>query len=104
MGDRPADRAAVADLDVADVDASRQEPELRRGDQQVGVGRQGADRDAPSSAVAALELGEPADVDERRVDGQAELQERQQALAAGQDLGASSADEPERLLDRAARW
>ena len=47
-----------------------------------------------------LELLDPPDVDERRRTGETQLEQRQEALAAGQDLGVGRAgEEAERLIE-----
>ena len=85
VGDRAADRAPVADLDVADVrERVGEEPVVAEDGvaQHLVIGRQGPDRDpAVRQPSDALQLGQPSDVDEGLRPGQPELHERQQALA-----------------------
>ena len=90
--ERAADRAAVADLRVADLRGGRGRAAARR----PGPGRR---RPASACRVAAPitssspsmrdagQLGQPADVDEHRRGGQPQLHHRQQRVAAGQQLG-----------------
>ena len=89
--DIAADRAAVPDGRVADL---RRRFRKRRavlpecgGRGQFGVRRQRADPHRAVSDRNALELGDPADVDERRRRRQPQLQQRDEAVPAGQELG-----------------
>ena len=89
VGDRAADRAPVADLDVADrrqrVAEQAVVPGRRLGE--LAVRGHGADRQPTVRQPAdALELAQPADVDQPVGRPEPELEERQQALAAGQHL------------------
>ena len=89
MSDRAADRAAMANLRVADLGRRLGEyralrrQQLARGDVVVAGQAPIAIR-SPSSYVR--ELREPADVDEQRRTGEAELHERQQRVTAGEEL------------------
>ena len=90
VGDRAAQRAAVADLEVADVggDAGQQGHRARHvgvlADHRVGGG--GLDPDGVAAHVDALEFVDLGDVDEVLEMGQPQGQQRGQALPAGQDL------------------
>ena len=91
VGDVAADRAAVADLRVADV-AGRfgQHRTVGRehvGRRDVGVGRQRADADRAVRLGDALQFVEPADVDDDGRLREAQLHHRDQAVAAGHQLG-----------------
>ena len=88
---RPADGAAVADLGVADV--GRGVGQDRRvalehvADLDVAVAGERADGDVVALVPDVVELVEPADVDEHRRGGEAQLHEREERVAAGEDLG-----------------
>ena len=88
MGDRPTDRPAVADLHVADV-RDRLDGDLQGGRvEDLGVRRERPDLQAAVGLRPdALELVEAADVHEGLGAREAQLHQRQQALAAGDDLG-----------------
>jgi hypothetical protein len=78
-------------------------PAERGGLDELGVGHQRTDLVAAVGGRALrLELGQPADVDERVGARQAQLEERQQALAAGDDLRPAGhvGQGPQRLVDR----
>ena len=92
MGDGAADRAAVAHLDVADVSerlGEDRESLRERRFQHLPVRRERADRDPAVPVADAAQLGEPADVDQPVRGSDAELEERQQGLAARDQLGAA---------------
>ena len=106
VGDRAADRATVTDLGVADLAGGvRQQrhvllQERRRLD--VHVAGQGADGDVVAAVADVRQVAEATDVDQHGRLGEAELHHRQQAVAAGDELGlvAVLADEADRLLRR----
>ena len=74
---------------------------FRRRLEQVGVGREGTDRQPPVIELPdAREPRQATDIDERVGRAETKLEERQQALAAGQQLGARiGRDDLEGLLD-----
>ena len=71
----------------------------------VHVAGERADRDVVAGVADVRQVAQPADVDEHRRLGQAQLHQRQQAVAAGEELGlvAVLADEADRLVGRPAR-
>ena len=104
MGDRAADRAAVTDLRIADM-AGGMGQQRRVLVQQIGgldvaVAGEGADRDVVAAVTDVRQVGDAADVDQHRRLGQAQLHQRQQAVAAGEELGLVTVltDEAHRLL------
>ena len=91
MRQRAADRAAVTDLRVADQAG-------RVGDQravllgervvvQLVVARARPDRQVVAPVPHPAQLGHPADVDQRARLGEAQLHQREEAVAAGDELG-----------------
>ena len=90
MRDRPADSAAVADLEVADP--RRGLGEQRHGRRNLGArfdgGIHGGCTDDNRAVVAlnAPQIRDPPHVDEVLEDGQAEGKHRDQALASGEHL------------------
>ena len=90
MGQRTADRAAVADLRVADLSGSVRE-QRQFAAEQTGLGQVVMAGEGPHSDFAAIvadirELLEPADVHQDLGHGQAQLHERQQRMPPGQEL------------------
>ena len=87
---RAADRAAVADLRVADlaggVGEQRQLAAEQAGVRHVVMGGEGPDRDVAVLLPDVGELAEPADVDQHLGHGQPELHEREQRVPAGQEF------------------
>ena len=104
MGDRAADRAAVAHLVVADLRGDGAQHAALGGEQVAGldvaVAGQRADRDVVAGVADVGEVVEPADVDEDGGRREAQLHERQQRHAAGEELGvvAVLGERRERLL------
>ena len=90
MGDRAADRAAMAHLRVADVRSRVRERRAGRLQQRVArelrMARQRADRDPVALAPHVAQLLEPVDVDEQRRPREAQPQHRDQRVAAGEHL------------------
>ena len=89
--DRAADRAAVANLRVAD-EAGRLGDDRALGPQElalldVPVAREGADRDRVPVVLDVGEVGDPADVDEQLGPREPQPHEREQRVAAGDELG-----------------
>ena len=101
MGQRTADRAAVSHLLVGDQPGRpREHAELRRS----GDGRVGSERADAGVAVVllhAMEPGHAAQVDQEGRSRQPQLHQRQQRMAAGQDLGilAVLVESPYHLLE-----
>ena len=91
VGDRAADGAAVADLEVADHAASpgEQRHRLDRRFVVLGLGLAGhrPDREGPVRALDAAQLVDPVEVDDVLEAGEAQRQHRHEALAAGEHLG-----------------
>ena len=91
MGDRATDRAAVTHLRVADV-AGRVLQQRGVLGEQVGVldvvvPGERADGDVVAVLADVAQVAEAADVDEHARLRQAQLHQRQQAVAAGDQLG-----------------
>ena len=91
MGERAAHRAAVADLEVADV---RRRPRQQRDrSSHLGVvldARFGGGRTDPQGAVSmfdALQLADPSDIDEMVDVREPQREHRHEALPAGEHLG-----------------
>ena len=105
MGDRAADRPAVADLRVADVAGGAGEQAAALGEhrveREVGVPAERADRDPVAVVAHVAEVVEPADVDEQRRPREAEPEQRDQRVAAGDQLGVLAPEQLDRLVDRA---
>ena len=82
MCQRAADRAAVADLRVADLAGDLGEQRQFAPEQvvprQIVVAGEGPDGDMAALVADEGELAEPADVDQDRRHGQAKLHEREQ--------------------------
>ena len=91
VGQRTGERAAVANLRVADFTGrSREERDVLGEDLavlDVVVAGEPTDRDVVAGVVDVREVAEAAHVDEHRRGGEAELHERQQRVPAGEDLG-----------------
>ena len=110
VGDRSADGAPVAHLGIADlpgdVGQQRHVTLQHLADLEVPVAGQGAD-DHPVAVLADVgQIGQPADVDQHRRRRQAQLHQRQQRVAAGQQLGvfAVSTSRPTASSTEVARW
>ncbi len=105
VGDRAADRAAVANLRVADQ-LHRPRDQRAAGRQhriadERGVPGERADRDPVAVLADVAEVVEPADVDEHRRARDAELHRGEERVAAGEHLRVLVApEELDRLLDR----
>ena len=105
MCQRPADRAAIADLRIRDRPGHPGDDPQIWGVLERGVRGQRPD---PPGAVLALDPVQPGDlaqVHEQRRRRQAELHQRQQRMSAGQQLGvlATVGDRLDRLLERVRR-
>ena len=107
MGEVAAERAAVADRRMREVRHRRRDQrqvprDLGRA-HQLDVARQRADAHRPVGDRDALQLGEAADVDEELRREKPQVQRRDEALPAGQDLRvvAMPAQERQRLGERA---
>ena len=107
MGEVAAERAAVADRRMREVRHRRRDQrqvprDLGRA-HQLDVARQRADAHRPVGDRDALQLGEAADVDEELRREKPQVQRRDEALPAGQDLRlvAMPAQERQRLAERA---
>ena len=91
VGDRAADGAAVANLEVADELDRLGEERRVGGDRRVTLDRRlasdRADRDLAVLALDAVELGDAVHVDQMREARQPQCQHRHEALAAGEHLG-----------------
>jgi hypothetical protein len=91
VGDRAADRASVAHLGVADLAGDlRQQGHL--GPQQLGVldvvvAGERPDAHLPAPVAHVGQVADPPDVDQHRGHGEPQPHERQQRVAAGQQLG-----------------
>ena len=90
MGERPADRAAVADLEVPDqrdgAGQERHEPSDIGIVLDRGLGRGGTDPHGPVAFVDAPKFLDTAQVDDVPEHGKAHRQQWDEALATGQDL------------------
>jgi hypothetical protein len=90
--DVAADGAAIPHRGIADqpggVGQRRRSFDDCRRRRDLRVRRERANADAAAALADAAELSEPADVDKRRRRGQSQLEQRDQAVAAGQQLGA----------------
>ena len=104
MGDRAAERATVAHLRVADVSCGMREQRhvlaQQFGRLDVHVAGHRADGDVVAVVADVRQVGEATDVDQHARLGEAELHHRQQAVAAGDELGlvAVLADQADGLL------
>ncbi len=103
MGERAADGAAVTDLRVADLAGGVGEQRdvlLEQGRRlDVHVAGEGADRDVVAGVADVRQVAQASDVDQHARLGEAQLHHRQQAVAAGDELGLVTvfADEADRL-------
>ena len=91
VGQRPGERAAVADLGVADLGRGGREergvgPDHGARDQR-GVPDEAADDDLVAVLVDPVEAHDVVDVDEDGGGGQPQLHEREERVAAGDELG-----------------
>ena len=91
MGDRPADRAAVAHLRITDlaggVGEQRDVLGQHVGALDVHVPCQRADGDVVAGVTDVGQVAQPADVDQHGWLGQPQPHQRQQAVPAGEELG-----------------
>src|SRR4029453_7897597 len=98
------DRAAVADLDVADLlrrfgeEGAGLANQCRGGD--LCVRRRRPDRESLALLLDARKSLDPADVDERLGIGEAKLHRREQAVSAGEHPGALTLQELRGLSQR----
>jgi hypothetical protein len=102
--DRSADRAHVADLRIADLTRrvcdDRAELLERFGVRDVVMPRERPDRDPVAVLADVGQVGEPADVHERRGPRHPQLHRRKQRVAAGEELGVlARAEQRDRLVD-----
>src|SRR5581483_3474222 len=99
-----ADGAAVPDLRVADLARRLGDEDALLRDHwvadEIGVPRQRSDRDGVSLVPDVAEVVEAADVDEQRRPREPHAQERDQRVAAGEELGVLAAEKLDRLADR----
>ena len=105
MGERAADRPPVAYLGVGDrPGGTREDAQLGRV-LELGVRRQRADPPAPVLALDPVQTRDLAQVDEQRWRGQPQLHQRQQRVAAGEQLGVLAAvgERPDRAIERVRR-
>ena len=88
--DRAADRAAVADLVVADLSGDRADDAALVGEHVVGlevaVASERADRDVVATVAYVGQVAHATDVDDHRRRRQAQLHQRQQRHAAREEL------------------
>ncbi len=104
VGDGAADRAPVADLRVADRGGHVVEERIAVADDRrlvdLAMGRPGADDEVVVGLGDAVEAGHVAQVDEQGRLGEPELDQREEAVAAGQQLGLAFAvlEDPQRLV------
>ncbi len=104
VGQRPPDRAPVAHLGVADEAGHVGQDRHLGGEQcaplQITVAGQRADRHVVAAVSDVGQVRQAADVDEDGRRGQAELHQRQQGMASGQEFGvvAVLGEERERLV------
>ncbi len=106
VGDGAADGAAVTDLGVADlcggIRKQRAVLDEHRATCELGVSRERADRDRVAVRAHVAQVVEPSDVDEERRAGEAQAHERDQRVAAGEELRVLvSAEQLDGLLDGA---
>ena len=91
MGQRAAQGAAVTHLGITDlVGGVGEQRDLllqQRRRLEVVVAGQGADGDLVAALLDVRKIGNPSDVDEHRRDGESQLHQRQQRMAAGDQLG-----------------
>ena len=95
----------VADLRVADPGRRRGDQRVRLAEQRVVrdvvVARERADRDPVAVLAHVAEVGQAADVDEQRRLREAELHQRQERVAAGEQLRVVARPEQlDRVVDR----
>ena len=104
VGDGAADRAPVADLRIADAAGHVVEHRVVVDDDRVlvdlAMGRLGPDAELVVGLDDPIEPGHVAEVDQEGRLGQPELDERDEAVAAGQQLGLAFAvlEDPQRLV------
>ena len=105
VGARAADRAPVADLRIADPAGRVDEERVARPDRRVfedlAMGGPAADPEVVVGLDDPVEPVDVADVDEEAGLGQTQLEQRQEAVAAGQDLGLALAfgQDPQRVVE-----
>ena len=91
VGQRATERAPVTHLGITDlVGGIRQQRDLllqQRRRLEVVVARQSADGDLVTALLDVRKVGNPSDVDEHRRDGEAQLHQWQERMAAGNQLG-----------------
>ena len=91
VGDGAADRAPVPHLRVADLAGGVGQDRHLGAEQvarlEVAVAGEGADGDVVAGVADVGQVVQPADVDEHRRRGQPQLHQRQQRVAAGEQLG-----------------
>ena len=91
MGERAADRSTVTNLRVANMSGSmRKERRIcgeQRADFEIAMTSECADRDVIARIVDVTKVIEAADIDEHRWRGEPQLHEREERMAAGQELG-----------------
>jgi hypothetical protein len=89
--DRPADRAPVTHLRVADMAGGvRQQRHVlvqQIGGLDVAVAGEGADRDVVACVADVRQVADTADIDQHRWLRQAQLHQRQKAVATREELG-----------------
>ena len=106
MGERPTDRAPVANLGVSHlarhVGEDRDLGGQQLGGLQVPVPGESTDGDVVAGVAHIRELVQTADVDKHRRHGEAQLHERQQGMPSGEQLGlvAVRGEQAEGLVDR----
>ncbi len=104
MGDRAADRPPVADLRIADMAREIDEARVVVDDDRVlhdlAVRRASPDAELVVRLHDAVETGDVLDVHQQRRLGEPELDQRDQAVAAGEDLRLSFAvlEDPQRFV------
>ena len=103
--ERAAEGAAVTDLRIADLAAAARQDRHVLAHQRVVldvvVAGEAADRDRVAGVAHVGEVGEPTDVDEHRRRRQPQLHQRQQRVAAGEELGvvAVLGEQRDRVVD-----
>ena len=105
MGEAPSEGAAVSNRHVADLRSrlgkQRTGTRDRRCALDVAVADERSDREPGVALFQLVEAADPVQVDENPGLGQPEVEERAQALAAGERprVAAEACEQPERLLD-----